>query len=243
MMPSPTRPLLTIVHLYPEQMNIYGDLGNVLTISRRAQWHGYEAEVVAHHPGRPFPKNADIIIGGGGQDSGQQMVQDDLLAIGDVLHALADKRVPMLMVCGLYQLFGRFFETSEGERIEGIGIFHAETHGGPRRLIGNVTSETPFGPVVGYENHSGLTVLGNGQAALGRVAKGEGNNGKDRGEGAVYKRVIGTYLHGSLLPKNPRLADWLLEAAAVNRYGSFQPAHIDDRYADRARSVAMALSR
>ena len=242
-MPGPRRPPLTIVHLYPEQMNIYGDFGNVLAVSRRAQWHGYEPEVVAHHPGQPFPTNADMVIGGGGQDSGQRKVQDDLLAIGDVLHALADEEVPMLMVCGLYQLFGRFFETSEGERIEGIGIFHAETHGGPRRLIGNVTSETPFGQLVGYENHSGLTVLGNGQAALGRVAKGTGNNGKDRSEGALYKRVVGTYLHGSLLQKNPQLADSLLEAAAVNRYGSFQPAHIDDRYADRARSVAMALSR
>jgi CobQ-like glutamine amidotransferase family enzyme len=184
-----------------------------------------------------------MVIGGGGQDSGQRKVQDDLLAIADVLRALADKEVPMLMVCGLYQLFGRFFQTSAGERIEGIGIFDAETHGGPRRLIGNITSDTLFGQLVGYENHSGLTVLSKGQAALGRVAKGSGNNGKDRSEGAVYKRVVGTYLHGSVLPKNPRLADSLLEAAARNRYGSFQPALIDDRYADRARSVAMALPR
>jgi len=224
-------------------MNIYGDWGNVLAVSRRAEWHGYEPEVIAHHPGQPFPKNADLVIGGGGQDSGQRKVEDDLLAIGGDLHALADKRVPMLMVCGLYQLFGRFFETAAGERIQGIGIFDAETHGGPRRLTGNVTSDTRFGQVIGYENHSGLTVLGNGQAALGRVPKGSGNNGKDRGEGAVYKRVVGTYLHGSLLPKNPRLADALLEAAARYRHGSFRPAQIDDHYADLARSVARARPR
>lgn len=229
---------LTIVHLYPEQMNIYGDWGNVLTILRRAEWHGYAPKVIAHHPGKPFPKQADIIIGGGGQDSGQNKVQDDLLKIGDTLHELADKQVPMLMICGLYQLFGHFFETSNGERINGISIFDAETYGGPKRLIGNVVTETPFGEMIGYENHSGLTVLGDDQPALGRIVKGAGNNGEDKTEGAIYKCVFGTYLHGSLLPKNPEFADALIEAAAFYRHGSFEPAVIDDRFADLARTVA-----
>lgn len=237
-MSQPARKPLTIVHLYPEQMNIYGDWGNVLTIVRRAEWHGYAPKVVAHHPGKPFPKNADIIIGGGGQDSGQSKVQDDLLVISDTLHDLADKQVPMLMVCGLYQLFGHFFETASGERIQGISIFDAETYGGPKRLIGNVVSETPFGEMVGYENHSGLTVLGDDQPALGRIAKGAGNNGEDKTEGAIYKCVFGTYLHGSLLPKNPEFADALIEAAAFYRHGSFEPAVIDDRFAQLARVVA-----
>ena len=219
-------------------MNVYGDWGNVLAIIRRAQWHGYEPSVTAHHPGAAFPQSVDIVIGGGGQDSGQGKIQDDLLAIGDELHALADQQVPMLMVCGLYQLFGHFFETTEGESLEGIGIFDAETRGGPRRLIGNVVTSTAFGEIVGYENHSGLTSLAAGQPAFGRVVKGAGNNGQDKTEGAVHERVFGTYLHGSLLPKNPRFADVLLEAAALHRYGSFTAAEVDDRVADRARAVA-----
>ena len=233
----PKKPL-TIVHLYPEQMNIYGDWGNVLTIMKRAEWHGYQPKVIAHQPGKPFPKNADIIIGGGGQDSGQSKVQDDLLAISDELHKLADKQLPMLMVCGLYQLFGHFFQTATGERINGISIFDAETYGGPKRLIGNVITETPFGEMIGYENHSGLTVLADEQPALGRITKGAGNNGEDKTEGAIYKCVFGTYLHGSLLPKNPQFADALVEAAAFYRYGSFEPSIIDDRFAQMARAVA-----
>jgi len=233
-----TRLPLTIVHLYPEQMNIYGDWGNVLTILRRAAWHGYEPAVIPHHPGKPFPRNADIVLGGGGQDSGQGKVQDDLLNIGADLHALADKNVPMLMVCGLYQLFGHFFEPLEGERVQGIGIFDAETHGGAERLIGNVVADTPFGELIGYENHSGRTVLGEEQPSLGRIIKGSGNNGRDKTEGAVHKSVYGTYLHGSVLPKNPRFADALIRAAVLYRHGSFEPRPIDDHFASLARSAA-----
>lgn len=229
---------LVIVHLYPHEMNIYGDWGNVLTIKRRAQWHGLKPTVVAHHPGKPFPKKADIIIGGGGQDSGQDVVKDDLLVIGDTLHKLADEEVPMLMVCGLYQLFGRFFKTQEGLEIPGISLFRAETHAGPKRLIGNTLTDTPFGEMIGYENHSGLTVLDDDQPALGRVIKGAGNNGSDSTEGAIYKCVFGTYLHGSLLPKNPVFADALIEAATLKRYGSFEAAIIDDSFATHARAHA-----
>lgn len=229
---------LRILHLYPREMNIYGDWGNVLTIKRRAEWHGYETEIVEHHPGKPFPADVDIIIGGGGQDSGQTVVKEDLLKIADDLKALADDNVPMLMICGLYQLFGRFFMTASGEKIPGIGIFNMETHAGPTRLIGNTVTETPFGELIGYENHSGLTVLDDDQPALGRIIKGEGNNGKDKTEGAIYKCVFGSYLHGSLLPKNPILADALIEAAAHRKFGHFEAAIIDDRFADKARTVA-----
>jgi lipid II isoglutaminyl synthase (glutamine-hydrolysing) len=237
-MTEPKKRPLTILHLYPKEMNIYGDWGNVLTIKKRAEWHGYSPRVIEHHVGMEFPKNVDIIIGGGGQDSGQDKVQDDLLRIGDDLRSLADQYVPMLMICGLYQLFGHFFETREGKRIQGIGIFDMETYGGPNRLIGNVVTETPFGELIGYENHSGLTVLGDNQPALGRVVKGAGNNGEDKTEGAIYKCVFGSYLHGSLLPKIPVLADALVEAAAIHRYGSFEPSVIDDRFALLARQVA-----
>lgn len=235
---SDTQKTLRVLHLYPREMNIYGDWGNVLTIIRRAEWHGYKTELVQHHPGKPFPKDIDIIIGGGGQDSGQSVVKDDLLKIADNLHALADDNVPMLMICGLYQLFGRFFKTADGEEIPGIGIFKMETHAGPTRLIGNVVTKTPFGELIGYENHSGLTVLDDDQPALGVVSKGAGNNGSDKLEGAIYKCVFGSYLHGSLLPKNPALADALIEAAAFRKYGGFEPAIIDDTFATKARSYA-----
>lgn len=230
---------ITILHLYPKEMNIYGDWGNVLTIKRRLEWHGYAPKIVEHHPGKPFPKNVDIVIGGGGQDSGQALVQNDLLAIGKNLHELADADTPMLVICGLYQLFGRFFKTSEGKTIEGISIFKAETHGGPKRLIGNtIVDSTQFGELIGYENHSGLTLLDNDQPALGRVLKGKGNNGEDTTEGAVYKNVYGSYLHGSLLPKNPALADELIRVAVTKRYGSFTPHDIDDTFATYAREFA-----
>lgn len=229
---------LRILHLYPREMNIYGDWGNVLTIKRRAEWHGYKTEIVEHHPGKPFPTDIDIIIGGGGQDSGQTVVKEDLLTIADELKKLADDNVPMLMICGLYQLFGRYFMTASGEKIPGIGIFNMETHAGPTRLIGNTVTKTPFGELIGYENHSGLTVLDDDQPALGRVLKGAGNNGKDGMEGAIYKCVFGSYLHGSLLPKNPVFADALIEAAAHRKFGRFESAIIEDRFADNARRVA-----
>ena len=235
---SKTKKIIRVLHLYPREMNIYGDWGNVLTIIRRLEWHGYSAELVEHHPGKPFPKNIDIVIGGGGQDSGQTVVQDDLLKIADDLRALADKDVPMLMVCGLYQLFGRFFKTADGTTIPGISIFKAETHAGPDRLIGNVVTDTPFGELVGYENHSGLTLLDDDQPALGRVMKGAGNNGEDKSEGAIYRCVFGTYLHGSLLPKNPVFADALVEAAVHHRYGSFEPSVIEDSLAREAHKRA-----
>lgn len=235
---SKKQDVIRILHLYPREMNIYGDWGNILTIKRRLEWHGYETEIVDHNPGKPFPKNIDIVVGGGGQDSGQNAVQDDLLAISDDLHTLAEDGVPMLVICGLYQLFGRFFKTSDGDIIKGIELFKAETHAGPERLIGNVVTESAYGELIGYENHSGLTLLDTGQPALGRVIKGKGNNGEDSTEGARYKNVFGSYLHGSLLPKNPALADVLIEAAAVRKFGSFDANVIDDTFAEYAREIA-----
>lgn len=229
---------IRILHLYPREMNIYGDRGNVLTIERRLEWHGYSPEIVEHHVGQKLPTDVDIILGGGGQDSGQTKIQDDLLKIGDDLHQMADNSVPMLVICGLYQLFGRFFKKNDGQTIKGIGIFKAETHSQPERLTGNVIVESPFGDLIGYENHSGLTLLDDDQPALGRVLKGKGNNGQDSTEGAIYKCVFGSYLHGSLLPKNPVLADALVEASAIHRYGKFDPQIIDDTFAEYAREVA-----
>lgn len=232
------KPTLRLVHLYPEHMNIYGDWGNVLTIIKRAEWHGYNVEVIPYNPGSKFPSDVDLVLGGGGQDSGQSVIQDDLLKIGPTLTALANDKVPMLMICGLYQLFGHFFQTKEGKRIQGIGLFDIETYAGDTRMIGNIVTMTELGEVVGYENHSGMTVLGPKQKAFGTVLKGDGNNGKDKTEGAIFKHVYGSYMHGSLLPKNPLLADMLIEIAVTRRYGSFEPQIVDDRFADAAREIA-----
>lgn len=230
---------IRLLQLYPRDMNIYGDWGNVLVLKRRLEWHGYRVELLAYNPGDAFPKNVDLIVGGGGQDSGQDIVQDDLLAIGQKLHDLANKDVPMLMICGLYQLFGKFFKTQDGHIIEGIGILDIETHAGPERLVGNIVTESKFGSLVGYENHSGQTFLGKGVEPLGKVMKGAGNNGQDETEGARYQNVIGTYLHGSVLPKNPQLADHLIECAVTLRYGEFTPTVINDEFATAAREIAI----
>lgn len=221
-------------------MNIYGDWGNVLTIKRRAEWHGYGIKLIEYNPGDTFPDSVDIIIGGGGQDSGQSIIQTDLQSIAPKLTKLAENGTPMLVICGLYQLFGNFFKTRDGITIPGIGIFNIETHGGPERLIGNIVTESEqFGQIIGYENHSGLTYLSKGVQPFGVVRKGAGNNGQDNYEGARVHNVIGSYLHGSLLPKNPAVADWLIEQACVRKFGSFEPSVINDSFADNAREVAL----
>lgn len=226
------------MQLYPDDMNIYGDWGNVLTVLRRCSWHGIRPKLVNYNQGDDFIK-ADIIIGGGGQDSGQLKIQDDLLSRKENLQKLADSGTPMLMVCGLYQLFGKFFKTKDGLEINGLGIFDVETHGGHERLIGNIVTEHPdFGEIIGYENHSGQTFLGKSAKPLGKVIKGAGNNGQDDTEGCIYKNVIGTYMHGSLLPKNPNIADFLIEQAMLLKYGEFKPSVPDDNFAFRAREVA-----
>lgn len=225
-------------------MNIYGDWGNTLTLLRRAQWHGYDAEVIDYNPGDEFPPDIDLIVGGGGQDSGQSKIHEDLIALGPNLHKLADDGTPMILICGLYQLFGHFFQTKDGDTLSGIGVLDIETYGSNQRLIGNIVTESElFGTIIGYENHSGLTYLGSGVQALGQITKGAGNNGKDHTEGAVYNNVIGTYLHGSLLPKNPALADWLIEQACIRKFGAFTATVIEDRFAEKAREIALKRPR
>lgn len=235
---------LTLLQLYPNDMNIYGDWGNTLTLKRRMEWHGYDVTLLEYNPGDTFPENVDLIVGGGGQDSGQDIIQADLLTLRSRLHTLANDNVPMLMICGLYQLLGNFFKTQDGHTIKGIGLLDIETHAGPERLTGNITTKSHlFGEIVGYENHSGQTFLGKNATALGTVIKGAGNNGQDDTEGVMYRNVIASYMHGSLLPKNPAIADWLIEQAATRKYGEFTPTVIDDRFATAARAAALKRPR
>src|SRR5829696_6754045 len=230
---------IRVVQLYPRDMNIYGDWGNALVLQQRLRWHGYTPELLEYNVGDPFPSEVDLILGGGGQDSGQLVIQDDLLGRADTLRELAEDGTPMLLICGLYQLFGRFFKTRSGAVIPGIGVLDVETHGTDERLIGNVKVSTPeFGDVLGYENHSGQTTLGPGVRPLGSVPKGMGNNSNDGHEGARYRNIVASYLHGSLLPKNPALADFLIGTAAERKYGSFTAGTPDDSYAMLAREHA-----
>jgi hypothetical protein len=233
-----------VTHLYPRDMNIYGDRGNVLALVRRLEWHGYAAEVVEVHRGDRIPVDADLIVGGGGQDSGQVRVERDLLRVGPDLRALAEDGAPMLMVCGLYQLFGHDFVTGSGQVLHGIGLLDMETVAGSERMIGNVVARSDdFGDIIGYENHSGRTTLGDRAQPLGRVARGRGNNGEDGTEGARYKNVIGTYLHGSLLPKNPAIADHLIRVALERRFGQVDLDPLDERISRQARLVALSRPR
>jgi CobQ-like glutamine amidotransferase family enzyme len=226
-----------VVHLYPREMSIYGDLGNTRTLAARIRRHGYSPVVHQHHPGSPFPEQAHLVVGGGGQDSGQVRVEADLEAIADRLRGLAADGVPMLMICGMYQLFGNAFITVDGKRLPGLGILDVTTQGNAKRMIGPVVLSTDFGDVVGYENHSGSTTLGAGQAAFGQVRSGFGNNGTDQTEGARTGNVVGSYLHGPILPANPVFADALIGLAAEQATGRpFEPVGQDDAIADEARN-------
>ena len=236
---------LKLLHLYPREMNLYGDHGNVLAIKRRCEWRNIDLEVVEHEPGHKIPTDIDIIFGGGGQDSGQGKIEQDLQKNAATLLKLVEDGTPTLLICGLYQLFGKYFETSDGHRIAGANILNLSTKGGPTRLIGNIVINTPeFGELVGYENHSGLTELGIGLAPLGTVTTGAGNNGKDMTEGAHYKNCIGTYMHGPLLPKNPRLTDFLISKAIEKRTGKAPKLTVlNDRIEHRAHQVATTRPR
>ncbi|WP_225733279.1 type 1 glutamine amidotransferase [Pseudoclavibacter sp. CFCC 13796] len=235
-----------ILQLYPDEMNIYGDWGNTLTLVRRLEWMGFVPRVHDLHVGGPLPRRADIVIGGGGQDSGQAKVYRDLLDRQQWVQAMVDIGTPMLLVCGMYQLFGRSFDTIGGQQLQGIGVLDVRTKGESQRLVGNVVVESEqFGTIIGFENHSGQTFLGDGVQPLGTVHSGHGagNNGQDGTEGARVANVVGTYLHGSVLPKNPRLADYLIGAALANRYGMMRVPEVDDPYVEQARAVALTRPR
>ncbi len=227
-------------------MNIYGDRGNVIALVQRARWRGFEVEVVAPELGAPIdPDRADLVFAGGGQDDHQVAVARDLAGrTGAVLREMAEDDVPMLLICGTYQLFGRYFRTGDGTELPGIGVFDAYTVAGTRRIIGDALVQGELGDgdgslLIGFENHSGQTFLGPGCRRLGRALVGGGNNGRDGGEGAVYRQVHGSYLHGPLLPKNPWLADRLIEAALRRRGWSGELAPLNDEAERWAREAVI----
>ncbi len=229
---------INIIHLYPKEMNIYGDTGNVLVLRQRAKWHGVKPNIIKIGIGEKIPLETDIIISGGGQDKGQVEVKNDLLSKRADVTKMAEDGVTILVVCGTYQLFGHRFVTNKHDAIEGLGIFDMETVAGEKRLIGNIVTKTHFGDIVGYENHSGLTKLSSEQKPFGKVIRGAGNNGTDKTEGAIRNNVFGTYLHGPLLPKNPKIADELIRRALVRKYGDAMLKEIDDSIAHKAAEIA-----
>ena len=235
---------LTIAWLYGTRMNIYGDRGNVLALSRRAAWRGIDATVVDVDLGDPIPTDADIFFFGGGQDQSQVAVSRDLVGVkGEAIRAAVEEGAALLSVCGGYQLLGREYRPHAAEVLPGIGLFDVVTTAGPERFIGNVVVDSQWGPLVGFENHSGLTFLGEAATPLGTVRVGRGNNGKDGTEGVIHRNAIGCYLHGSLLPKNPALADWLVAAGLRHRYGEeidLPPLDDDIERAAHASAVSRA---
>jgi CobQ-like glutamine amidotransferase family enzyme len=217
---------LRLLALYPEQMNIYADRGNILFLRRRCEWRGIGFEYAAAGPGEDFdPAAHDLLYLGGGQDRDQRAVAADMVASKrEALASAAGSGAVVLAVCGGYQLLGHSYRLGE-ERLPGVGLVDLETVRAPGpRLIGNVAIEVDLGSgprtVAGFENHGGRTHLGPGEEPLGRVLKGFGNNGEDGREGVLKGNTIGTYLHGPLLPKNAWLADELIARALEHRYGN-----------------------
>ncbi|CAN5713176.1 glutamine amidotransferase [soil metagenome] len=209
---------LTIGWLYPTTMNIYGDRGNVIALQRRAAWRGMTVSTELIGIGDPVPAGVDVFFFGGGQDQEQVAVSKDLQGEkGERIKGAVEDGASMLGICGGYQLLGHAYRPHDAEPLPGIGLFDAETVAGHERFIGNVVIESQWGELVGFENHSGLTYLADGAQPLGTVRVGRGNNGKDTTEGALWKHAIGCYLHGSLLPKNPILTDWLIGSALKRR--------------------------
>ena len=223
---------LSVGHLYPKHLNLYGDMGNIITLKKRCEWRGIEFDYDEIGIGDSI-KEHDFYFIGGGQDKQQQEVASELFKNKSFLADERDRGSVFLGICGGYQLFGHYYQPFDGERLEGISLMDAYTVAGKKRFIGNVTVETDFlnpSTLVGFENHSGLTYLRGDTKPLGKNIVGNGNNGVDGFEGGRYLNVFGTYLHGSLLPKNPHFADYLIKLALEKRYGhDFVFENLDDK--------------
>lgn len=220
---------ITIGHLYPDLLNLYGDRGNIACMMQRCLWRGIRAETIEFHTGEyiDFSK-LDIVLLGGGSDREQLIVCQNLKKIQKQFQEYVEDNGVVLAVCGGYQLLGRYYRTGAG-MIEGLNLLDIYTEQEEGRLIGNIIldSELAHIPVVGFENHGGRTCI-NGCRPFGRVLYGEGNDGRSGCEGVIYKNVIGTYLHGPLLPKNPQICDYLLKKALERKYGTAGLEKLDD---------------
>lgn len=227
---------LKICHMYPDVLNLYGDRGNVICMTKRLRWRGIDASVTKLPIGDSRSlAGFDLVFIGGGQDFEQQVLLSDLHRGKDrEIKAAVEDGVTFLTICGGYQMLGSYYETFDGKRCDFIGALDLYTKGSVKRMIGNYKfqcSPSAGGSVVvGFENHSGKTWLGSSLEPLGKVLSGFGNNGEDGSEGAHYKNVFGTYSHGPLLPKNPELCDLILKTALERKYGSAELLPLDDGF-------------
>jgi lipid II isoglutaminyl synthase (glutamine-hydrolysing) len=216
---------LTIGWLYPELMSTYGDRGNIIVLQKRCEWREIKTEIRKLDVGFDVKllTSCDLLFMGGAQDKQQQIVTSDLMKKKNVLKQMIDDGTPGLYICGAYQFLGRYYKEADGAIINGLGILDIYTENpgtNSPRLIGNVAAEIDGSTVVGFENHGGRTYLGKQVNPFGRIIKGFGNNGSDGTEGAIYKNSFGTYLHGPILPKNPKFADSLIKLALEKKYKS-----------------------
>jgi CobQ-like glutamine amidotransferase family enzyme len=243
---------IRVGHLYPDYLNIYADRGNIAVLARRAGWRGHDLEVTALGMGDTVVAGEhDLYSVGGGQDREQLLVAEDLVAKAEALRESVAGGAALLAVCGGYQLLGRGYRGFHGEDMPGIGLLPLETIAGERRMIGDVLLECELEPgekrtLAGFENHAGRTRLDPEAEPLGRVLAGFGNDGESGFEGCRAGRVIGTYLHGPLLPRNGWLADWLLEQALAHRLGTDDPPRLEplpDELERRAHEVSAARAR
>lgn len=220
---------INIGHLYPDLLNLYGDRGNIQCMMKRCQWRGIEAETTEFQLNDTIDfSSLDIVLLGGGSDREQMLVCDRLRNISGDFKNYVEDGGTVIAVCGGYQLLGHYYDTDDG-RIEGLSLVDLYTEQGNPRLIDNIVLENEMFdlPIVGFENHGGRTYIGENRP-FGKVLYGHGNNGEDGAEGVLYKNVVGTYLHGPLLPKNPHICDYLISNALERKYGSRELESLDD---------------
>jgi lipid II isoglutaminyl synthase (glutamine-hydrolysing) len=224
---------LTIAHLYPRHLNIYGDQGNLDALIYRLKARNIKVILNQIGPNDCLKSgNFDLLFSGGGQDRHQLMVAKNLTSKKNIIRKAVENNIPMLTICGSYQLFGHFFKPFKSPKIQGLGIFNAYTKASKIRKIGNIVIESNWlspQTLVGFENHSGNTFLNDPSQSLGKVKYGSGNNDLDKTEGAKLNNCLGCYLHGSVLPKNPHLTDWLIKKALGNIYSSVKLKKLDDQ--------------
>lgn len=229
---------LTVCHLYPDLLNLYGDRGNVMAYVQRCRWRGIQVRVREVNLGDKIDFSAyDFVFIGGGSDREQGLMAEDLAARVENLREAVEEGLVVLAICGGYQLLGKYYRMPDGTDIPGLGLMEHYTEAGEPRLIGNVVVEAELNGtvtrLVGFENHGGRTYL-NGIEPLGRVLHGGGNNGSDGTEGARYKNVFCSYLHGPLLPKNPALTDLLIILSLQRKGLDHRLEPLDDWFEERA---------
>jgi lipid II isoglutaminyl synthase (glutamine-hydrolysing) len=243
-------PTVRICYLYPRLLSVAGDRGNLFALMQRCAWRGIRCSVTEADVGEvPDFAQADLILMHGGQDREMTAAAQDLMAKASPLQAAIETDAVVLAVCAGYQLLGRYYAPSDGPPIQGLGVLDVVTKAGATRFIGHVAVQCDLGPgrqlqIAGFENHSGRTYLGGETRPLGHVLAGAGNNGQDGTEGARYREVYATYLHGPVLPKNPQLADHLLGRALAHRYADVGPlSPLTDQAEAQAHAAAVRLAR